>query len=411
MRTLSTLVLFLLFQCNAFATDDCPQCVLEDDLMVDSAIETAAMAEAKSILNQSTRKSEVETLAADIVSEAIQAKDSISVVPEDENMSVGKLSIDDGFWQTAQQAQALLDRAIQRKSSSNKYGSAEGFVFISKSIPDNDLASLIYEVTKSKRRIAFVIRGAEPMRYLETIKHFIDIDESIRSRLIVDPTLFQKLGVQTVPTFVLKNEDNEWQRTSGNVSLKAVESHFATENELMRLGKTYDIVEPDMIELMKARASAVDWESWIKQQTQQMLTSPYESGLLVAQKASSILIDPRHQIKKDIVLKGHVFGRAGQWINPLEIQPLSKCYVVADFSLASHKRAVDRLVADCNKITAMTVEPLDIKQAARLVPTYGEIRAIDPMVKSRFKLTEIPVLARQEGLAVRLTTLPPVIEK
>ncbi|BBM67568.1 MULTISPECIES: TrbC family F-type conjugative pilus assembly protein [Vibrio] len=317
--------------------------------------------------------------------------------------------IEKGFWELAQKAGRLLDRAINKKQNGAKYGNIDGFIFISQTIPENDLASLIYEVSQSKEKIAFVIRGAEPMRYAETLKHFIDIEKEIVGRFMVDPTLFRKLNITEVPTFVLKNENDKWQKTSGNVSLSAVRTHFKEDKKLRQLGKVYDISEPDLILLMQERAGQVDWEEWMLEQTKQILTNRYESGLKVADEPSSLLIDPRYQIQKDIVLKGQTFGKKGQWINPLEIQPLTKCYVVADFSNDEHLRAVDELIKDCPGVTALTVKQPDYEtQIPALVLKYGEIRSIDPLFIKRFKLVDVPVVARQEGLAIRLTTLPPI---
>ncbi|CCN40254.1 exported hypothetical protein [Vibrio nigripulchritudo FTn2] len=375
--------------------------------------------QAAEIISQETRIKEVESLASSIVKSALpgkKASDSSPIKAEDiedfkKNISFNEpLSRD--FWKLAHKAGRLLDKAIVNKQKTGKYGDISGFIFISKSIPKNDLESLIYEVAQSKRRISFVIRGSEPMRYAETLRHFIDIDKSIVGRLMVDPTLFNKLNVNEVPTFIIKNSNDDWQRTSGNVSLSAVQEHFKDDKVLKRLGKVYEVEEPDLIALMKERAGKVDWEKWMLEQTKQILSNRYESGLKVASDPSSLLIDPRYQIKKDIVLRGQTFGKQGQWINPLEFQPLSKCYVVADFSNDDHLRAVDVLIEDCQGITALTVNQPDYEtQIPKLVSKYGEIRNIDPLIIKRFKLVEVPVVARQEGLSIRLTTLPPIDER
>ncbi|BBL92265.1 MULTISPECIES: TrbC family F-type conjugative pilus assembly protein [Vibrio] len=372
--------------------------------------------QAAEIISQETRIKEVDSLASSIVKDALPGKNVSPIKAKDvedlKQFTSFNEPLSKDFWKLAHKAGRLLDKAIVKKQKTGKYGDISGFIFISKSIPKNDLESLIYEVAQSKRRISFVIRGAEPMRYAETLRHFISIDKSIVGRLMVDPTLFNKLNVTEVPTFIIKNSNDEWQRTSGNVSLSAAEEHFKDDKVLKRLGKVYDIEEPDLIALMKERAGKVDWEKWMLEQTKQILTNRYESGLKVASEPQSLLIDPRYQIKKDIVLRGQTFAKQGQWINPLEIQPLSKCYVVADFSNSDHLRAVDKLVEDCSGITALTVNQPDYdNQIPNLVSKYGEIRNIDPLIIKRFKLIEVPVVARQEGLSIRLTTLPPIEEK
>jgi type-F conjugative transfer system pilin assembly protein TrbC len=327
----------------------------------------------------------------------------------------GKLT-DKSLWEVSDKATRLLSTAIQKRQETNKYDAFEGFIFISRSIPANDLSALIEEVSLTNRKIAFVVRGFEPKQMAQTVQDFVEINKKFASRLILDPTLFRKYNVTEVPTFLIREKLGEgqasdtWRITKGDVSLRMAEEHFDHTRQFEYLGKVYPIQEPDLLALIQERVERTDWKTWVDEQTKIIETQKFAFDVGVARTQQTYSVDPTYTLTQDIVLKGHTFGRKGQKLNPLEIMPLTKCYLFADFNDESHRNAVDKLISKCDKklTKAISVQQVASADAKYLVEKYGVISVLDPLLKERMGISRVPAMARQVGNGLIVTTLPPI---
>ncbi len=85
------------------------------------------------------------------------------------------------------------------------------FVFVSFSIPEASLKRLAQEARK--HHAVLVMRGLYQDSFVKTIQKLQDIGVDI------NPQLFERYNITSVPTFVAVKEDRVVHRLSGNVSL------------------------------------------------------------------------------------------------------------------------------------------------------------------------------------------------
>lgn len=98
------------------------------------------------------------------------------------------------------------------------------FIFVSLSMPIESLKSL-YKEAYSKG-IPLIIRGLKNNSFKDTAEAIKALEISVQ----IDPNLFEKYEIKTVPTFIA-NHHNEVLQIKGNVSLSYAEKKF---------GETYE---------------------------------------------------------------------------------------------------------------------------------------------------------------------------
>ena len=108
-------------------------------------------------------------------------------------------------------------------------------------------------------------------------------------------------------------------------------------------GETLSIVEPDLVELMKKRVAAIDWEAKKKAAVENFWKNKTFEVLPTAEVDRTRTVDLTITVPTDIRdLAGNLIRRAGERINPLDIRPLTQTMLIFN---AANRVEVDR-VAD-----------------------------------------------------------------
>lgn len=191
--------------------------------------------------------------------------------------------------------------------SSQKYPNS---IIVFRGVPENS------NLTEGITLIHSLINGLEPL-----------------PNIVIDPTMFKKNNIDTVPTIVIKEQGQEQARVSGLISpewiLNEIEDDFRGDAGVK--GNTYEIVEPDLIEVMKSKVAGIDWE----QKKQNALNNFWKKqefiSLPVASKYNKRELDPSVLVTKDIVTANNeIIAKKGDVINPLDLRPFTQTVFIFD---------------------------------------------------------------------------------
>lgn len=103
--------------------------------------------------------------------------------------------------------------------------SASLMVFASFSMPDSLWLSLNQEVERVGG--AFILQGLPSNSFKELAAKLNDLrQKGVNATIQLHPQLFQEYGITQVPTFILKEEDGQWHKLAGSVSIDFVLHQF-----------------------------------------------------------------------------------------------------------------------------------------------------------------------------------------
>lgn len=191
--------------------------------------------------------------------------------------------------------------------SSQKYPNS---IIVFRGVPENS------NLTEGITLIHSLINGLEPL-----------------PNIVIDPTMFKKNNIDTVPTIVIKEQGQEQARVLGLISpewiLNEIEDDFRGDAGVK--GNTYEIAEPDLIEVMKSKVAGIDWE----QKKQNALNNFWKKqefiSLPVASKYNKRELDPSVLVTKDIVTANNeIIAKKGDVINPLDLRPFTQTVFIFD---------------------------------------------------------------------------------
>lgn len=101
--------------------------------------------------------------------------------------------------------------------------------------------------------------------------------------------------------------------------------------DLGKWGETVEVVEVDLIEVMKRRMAAHDWKSQAEEAVQRFWKGVAFEDLPVAKENRTRTVDPSVVVAEDIVLaNGRVLARKGDVINPADSMPFHALLIVID---------------------------------------------------------------------------------
>ena len=107
-----------------------------------------------------------------------------------------------------------------RKLADDKYTGKRLLVFVSFSMPESSLKSLVEEA--KTHNAVLVIRGLHEDSFVKTAAKLKKLEVSVD----IHPELFEAHKITSVPTFIEVKDKEEINRLSGNVSLKFCVSKF-----------------------------------------------------------------------------------------------------------------------------------------------------------------------------------------
>ncbi len=124
---------------------------------------------------------------------------------------------------------------FEKKESAQKL-----YVFISFSLPENTMKALIEQSRKSDAILVF--RGMHEGSLKKTTAKLLELDRQ-GVNAVIDPKLFEKYRVESVPTFVLTNACENCtafvDKMSGNVPLEYFLTEVTKSGDLSDVAKQY----------------------------------------------------------------------------------------------------------------------------------------------------------------------------
>lgn len=129
--------------------------------------------------------------------------------------------------------QTISDYNALIKNAKVKLGDSRLLIFISSSMPKKSIINLMQQ--SSNLGAIFVIRGLINGSYVNTYKYFYNLRGDNTIGIMINPTLFKSMQIDSVPTFALYQSDQDLLHTACNVTPKyakisgEVTVHYALE--------------------------------------------------------------------------------------------------------------------------------------------------------------------------------------
>ena len=102
-------------------------------------------------------------------------------------------------------------------------------LFVSFSMPDNSLRTWIAQAPQLQ--IPIVIRGLYQDSLLKTQRKVATLLHDDQGGIAIDPTLFEEFSIDKVPTLVLANAKQQFDKIAGNVGLSTLLEILAEDGE------------------------------------------------------------------------------------------------------------------------------------------------------------------------------------
>jgi len=252
---------------------------------------------------------------------------------------------------------AQLEQSKEKKNILD--GDYSNIIFISYSLGEQTLKEILKQASEDPTTL-LVMRGIpdgtklwEGMRTLQMMATSFNPVPNI----ILNPTLFKKFNIEHVPTIV-KVEQNKQPSMPGDDNLiEIARVKGMTDpiwmNKQIEAGQTGDlgvrgpqvsIAEPDLIEVLKARVAAIDWEEKKQGALSRVWKNQQFYPLPKATKAAVRKIDPALVVTRDITgVNGEVIAKKGDRYNPLDMLAFDFALVIFDpldekqVEIAQHK--------------------------------------------------------------------------
>ena len=221
------------------------------------------------------------------------------------------------------------------------------YVFVSYSLRDDKILDILRR-NAGRDDVVVVMRGIPDGQSLgQGIKHMQDLASKIDPipNIIIDPTLFEEFKIKAVPTVArVKLESTQAgkdQSASRHLIAKVEGLHNDTwlnekieageKGNLGQQGDIFEIAERDMIEEMKSRAMAIDWESKKKEAVKRYWASRKYEYIPMAKEPARFEVDPTIIVTADLKdANGAIIHPAGTRINPLDLRPFDSMLVIFD---------------------------------------------------------------------------------
>lgn len=167
--------------------------------------------------------------------------------------------------------------------------------------------------------------------------------------VILDPTLFRTYNITTVPTIVQlervskEGENVEVARVSGMTTTEWLKRQIAIgkTGDLGPRGPVEEISERDLIEVIKERVLAIDWNEKKEGAQARYWKNQRFVSLPVAPKTNVRRIDAAVAAREDILTHdGQVVAKKGVKVNPLAIRKWTQALVIFDPTIESQWKRI-----------------------------------------------------------------------
>ncbi|WP_207462137.1 TrbC family F-type conjugative pilus assembly protein [Azospirillum sp. SYSU D00513] len=235
----------------------------------------------------------------------------------------------------------------------------------------------------------------------------------------IDPTRFRELSAGAVPAMALVQNGQVVAQVQGLLSPDYLVERVANGDtgNLGTLGPTVEIAEPDLIEVMQAKAQTFDLEAYKRKSIEGYWQKARFEELPQVVEGRVRRINPTIIVNRDIKdAKGNILVHAGQRINPLEKLPFTQRVIVFDASSPSQVETAKKLAAEgyANGKRRVTLIATRLDRTA----SWEGLKAVEdrldaavtlltPDLRTRFKLEFVPSVIETDGTSFVITEVAP----
>lgn len=318
----------------------------------------------------------------------------------------------------ATQAANLVDGSLSQAARVAGIGSLQTEplrirLFVSRGLPSEDLAEAI-KLAQRDARITLVFRGLLPNTRLADFKVWLATRLGPFAHLQraphieIDPPAFQRAEIEDVPVVALYRDDQLLAQVSGMLDPAWLEAAYAggQRGPFPIRGPIHAIAEPDLMAVMQARAQAIDWRAYAREQQRALYRSLLADALPKATATRTHWHDPSIVVQAPIMAGDRVIAAAGTRVNPLQQLPFTQELWVLDatdpaqWELARSWLAERRASGITTRLTVLTTALPEADSLRWLEARAGElgvpIQLWRAVFATAFGITAVPSRLRAE---------------
>jgi conjugal transfer pilus assembly protein TraW len=107
-----------------------------------------------------------------------------------------------------------------------------------------------------------------------------------------------------------------------------------------------------------------------------------------------------------MIFDGVVFAKKGDKVNPLESMPLTETYAFADLTNPAHVELLQQWKNQFPSLRVFSTIMPSVDQKKTLISQFGYLSQINKLLVDRFSISEIPAIAMQQGVKLRVEVVP-----
>ncbi len=324
--------------------------------------------------------------------------DHAGKVREENHELMGKMPIartqDDLITDAVTGAIAESDQfdANQNKIIGNFY-----YILISASLSDSELLNIMRSY-KDRKDVVFVIQGVKYKEdLLEELSHFqqLVLDSASNVTVNLDPTIFKRYSVTSVPTIIHEFDGEMVARVSGITNTQYLKDK---KGDLGVAGPVKDIAEANFLDLIEEGIANLDFEKMKKNALNDYWSNQKLREFPEVIRRSMHMVDPSVIIPHDIVSpNGQIIARKGK-INPLSVTPFQIKLIIFDARSFWQRELAKQHFSNTPKgITPILVTTnvygngwQTFKDATQTYGKTARLYLIQPGMAERFGIEKVP---------------------
>lgn len=313
-------------------------------------------------------------------------------------------------------------KAQQRRQQHREYAASSAepdgrvfHVFVSRSLGEGELRGIFARAARHAN-VEILFRGVPKGTRIDTaVRRMGKLVRAVEGTPTVklDPPAFRAYGVDAVPTMIVTRDGEVVARATGTTSIQGMKRRLAAgqAGDLGRLGPVVEISEPDLVQVMKRRASQLDMARIRARAKHSYWADVPFNRLEVAQEPRTRTVDPTVVVQRDIKTpNGEVIARKGERLNPLERHPFRMRLVVFDATDPRQLRAAEAL-ADGPGRAIFLATAFDRERGwdhYRAVSNRldRQVYRLTAQLEQRFRLERVPAVVTGVGNRFKIREVP-----
>lgn len=277
-------------------------------------------------------------------------------------------------------------------------------LFLTLAMREDELKSAI-AIAREHEDLTIVFRGLLPgqtlgqfQQRLAKLVGAIDKDGPSPS-FQLDPPAFADAKIAQAPTLARYDNGALTATVAGLMHPDWLASQVASgrSGDLGKRGPVVDVAEPDLIEVLKARAAKIDWAADKAKALKSFWARQQFEALPPARAERTRALDPTFEVAQDVrTPDGTLIARKGELVNPLDRMPFTQRLIVFDpFSPKQIEIARRELAAAGDRRVTLMATQVDREEGldalARLSESFGQpVYLLPKILRERFDLEFVP---------------------